>query len=191
MFIEVILLSAGSDRNGLRSYSCHCCIPGLPVCAGRAGERQRGPGLWEELPAAETPLQDAHRWGRGGSLLQSRQLHAVGKRVSNNGRDNTCELGEICLPHNFTSAPERARGPPQLWHRCEPPPVSRCSSTIALAQTAATKACANAVFLPMAGAIAHKTTRSLEKPCSVSRCVQPLLLLLSWPWTATVLLRAG
>lgn len=134
----------------------------------------RAPRGGDTPPSAGCPVLE-----EGVSLWQSRQHPAVTdgeKTGGNNGRDNTCEPGEIFAtppqPHLASGVgrqPQAAAAAGVCHHQGH-----ARSSTIVLTQTGVTKAHADAIFLPIACAGAHKATLILEKPWSVSQCMQSL-----------------
>lgn len=166
----------------MSSYSCHWLQSRFVRLRWACwGEAERGTGLWEGLPVAETPPRTPSYWRRGllcSSHTSITPLLTEKRQVAPTAETTPVSRGKPSSPQPRLSPgagtqPQAAVAAGVGHHRCH-----ACSFTIILTQTGVTKARASAVFLPVACACAHKTTLTSEKPRSISRCME---LLLSWP----------
>lgn len=140
-----------------------------------AGERQKGAlDCGKGSPWWRPPPQEARCWRRGflcSSHASIMPLLTEKRQVATTAETTPVSHGKSSPPQPHLSPGVGTQHQAAVaagvgHHQCH-----ACSSTIILTQTGLTKARANAVFLPIACACAHKTTLILEKPWSISWCM--------------------
>lgn len=182
VFTEVIPVPARMDQNGLEVLwlslaASQVSLPALALLGrgrGALGYGQSSP--WQRPP---------HRTSVAGGGVALSYRHAsfalLARQLATTAETTPVSWGKSSCPTTPSLPWSGHAAPGSCGSRCEPPAVSRLFLHRHPTQTGVTKSRANAAFLPIAWATAHKTTGSLEKPWSVPWCVQSLLLLLSCP----------